>query len=161
VSAFILNLTSRTINAGHAAHEGILTMKGMLIGMMCCMAAGADTLVFIPDGPLTTQQKFIFGLILGTIGTIAGCALVDTPSLKSLARQAIANIGLASLLAPTIASSIFAEVDVLKLAPFSAVLGIGGSVIFGKAWPSISEMIASRASREAAHILGDSDKDTK
>lgn len=153
MSAVLLDMTSRGLHG--ATHEGVLSMKALLVGMMCMAAACADTLVFIPDGPLTTQQKFIFGLILGTIGTVAGCALVDTPNLKSLARQAIANIGLASLLAPTIASCIFAEVDVLKLAPFSAVLGIGGSVIFGKAWPSISDMIASRTISEAGHILGD------
>src|ERR1700721_2905154 len=70
------------------AHRGDENVKKLCSEMVD--APDADAFIFIPDGPLSLQQQFFFGLICGTIGTIVGCAMFDTPNMKALARQATA-----------------------------------------------------------------------
>lgn len=152
-------------------------MKGLILGMMFCMAAGAETLILIPDGPITVQQQFVFGLICGSIGTFVGLAMWEIPTanplgrpinpLMALARQAVANLGLAALLAPTFAWLISGAtglpVTIQMLAPISGLLGIGGSAWFAKIWPWFLEQTANKAKQKIKRVLDipDGADDTK
>ncbi len=150
------------------SQERIVAMKGLLLGMMFCMAAGAETLILIPDGPITIQQQFVFGLICGSIGTFVGLAMWEIPlatpagkpinPLMALARQAIANLGLAALLAPTLAA-VFSKasgipITVPVLAPISGLLGIGGSAWFAKLWPWFLEYSSKKAKDKIRKVVG-------
>lgn len=150
------------------SQERIVAMKGLLLGMMFCMAAGAESFIWIPDGPITLQQQFMFGLICGTIGTVVGLAMweipVTTPSgkpinpLMAMARQGLANLGLAALLAPTLAA-VFSKasgipITVPVLAPISGLLGIGGSAWFAKLWPWFLEYSSKKAKERIQRVVG-------
>lgn len=148
-------------------HERVIAMKALLLGMMICMAAGAEALILIPDGPLTLQQQVFFGLICGTIGTVVGLAMWDIPSadptgkhinpMKAMARQGAANLGLATLLATTFAYAFNAltgiPITIPVLAPISGILGIGGSAWFAKIWPYFLEQSAKRTKRHIDRTL--------
>lgn len=168
MTAFVLNfLAARTVPHQPSAlcfDEGIVTMKGLLFGMMFCMAAGADTLVFIPDGPLTFQQMFFFGLICGTLGTVAGCAMFDTPTLKVLARQAIANLFLAAALAPSCAVGVSNATGIaptiMLIAPIACLLGVSGSPLVMKVLPSIIDILEKRGVKRAKSMFGVDDDES-
>jgi hypothetical protein len=144
--------------------EGVITMKGLLFGMLFCMAAGADAFVFIPDGPLSFQQMFFFGLICGTLGTLAGCAMFDTPTLKILARQAGANLLLAAVLAPScavaVSNSFGIAPTIMLIAPIACLLGVSGSPLVMKVLPSLMDMIAKKGIRRAKSVLGVDDDES-
>lgn len=163
MTAFVLSLLRAESRQPFISVEDSMTMKALLIGMLACMAAGADTMLFIPDGPLNIQQRFVFGLICGTIGTIVGCAICDIQNAKQLARHAIANLGLAVLGGATLASVIAycfkLEPTLLVVAPSSGICGISGSAILDKLWPMILERLARRASKAADSVLGLEEKD--
>lgn len=159
MTALVLNWLTGASLTTKRTDERVLVMKGLLLGMLVCMAAGAETLILIPDGPLTLQQQFVFGLICGTIGTVVGVAMFDIPTAKALARQAVANLGLAALLAPTVARGIALvtgmEVTIVMIAPIAGLLGISGTVILAKVLPMIIDAIARRARKEIQQLLPD------
>lgn len=156
MSAMVWEFNRDDTDAIPLAHEGILTMKGLIVGMMFCMAAGAEGFVFIPDGTLSLQQQFFFGLIAGTIGTLVGLAIYGAANITQLARQALANLGLAALFAPLVAWAVCGKgVDVMVLAPIAGTLGIGGSVLFEQIWPMVKDSLANRVKSEAKKILGE------
>lgn len=146
---------------GELSQEGIVAMKGLLLGMLVCMAAGAESLIFIPEGPLTLQQQFIFGLIAGSVGTVVGASLFEIETLKKLARHASSNLGLAALFGPLCVWALRTvcgiESTFVIVLPIFGSLGIGGSLIFGKVWPAILDMAANRARAEAQKLLGGND----
>ena len=136
-------------------------MKGLLLGMLFCMAAGSAELAFIPDGPLSFQQMFFFGLVCGTLGTLAGAAMFDTPSLKALARQAGANLLLAAVLAPScavMASKVTGiETTIVLIAPIACLLGVSGSPLVMKFLPSLMDLLAKKGLRRVKDVIGDDD----
>lgn len=149
--------------------ERVVAMKSLLLGMMFCMAAGAETFILIPDGPITLQQQFMFGLICGTIGTVVGLAMWPIPlvnpvgkpvnPLQEMARQAVANLGLAAGLAPTVAWGLSGisgiPITVPFLAPIAMFLGIGGSAWFAKVWPWFLEWSSKKAKERIRQVAGD------
>jgi hypothetical protein len=141
-----------------------LTMKALFLGMMLCMATGAGSMVLIPDGPLTTQQQFIFGLIAGTIGTAVGAAYFEIDTLKKLARHAVSNLGLAAIFGPLSASGIHwatgIDITFAVVLPLFGTLGIGGSFIFGSLWPMALKALQKRAAKELRSVLGDAGDDS-
>ena len=156
MTAFVLSLFRERRVA--ASDEIAMTMKTLLLGMMACMVAGADSLIWIPDGPLSVQQMVMFGLICGTIGTVAGCAYWDIPNAKTLARHAIANLGISALggasLSSAIAWSFNLQPTFLLVAPTAGILGIGGSYLLEQLLPMVARKLAERAEKAADTVLG-------
>lgn len=160
MTALVLNwIAAHVQTESHQPHQGPLTMKALLMAMMCLAAGGAHVLEFIPDGALTYQQQFFFGLIAGTVGTLVGLAMFDCPNVKALARQGVTNLGLATMLGPTCAAMFSKttgiETTIVVLAPIALTLGIGGSVLFSQVWPLFVAAMAKRAKREIRNIVGD------
>ncbi|NBW16503.1 MAG: hypothetical protein EBR82_51830 [Caulobacteraceae bacterium] len=161
MTALILNWIASHDAPGveHNHHQGPLTMKAVMLAMMCLAAGGAHIMEFIPDGKLDYQQQFFFGLIAGTIGTLVGLSLFDCPTVKALARQGVTNLGLATVLGPTVAAMFSKttgiETTIVVLAPISLTLGIGGSVLFAQIWPMFVAEMAKRAKKEIRAMVGD------
>lgn len=136
-----------------------LMMKTLLLGIMMCMAGGATTFIMIPDGPLSYQDMFMFGLITGTIGTVVGLAYFECKSVMMMARQATANLGLASIVGPPICYVISywfgIEKNIMLVSPVCGLLGIGGTVLLTKIWPAFVKAIEKKAKREIRKMVGD------
>jgi hypothetical protein len=49
------------------------------------------------------------------------------------------------------------DVTMAVIAPISGLLGIGGSVLFGKVWPAILSALERRAKKEIRRMVPDDD----
>lgn len=162
MTAIVLHWIERMAGQPHAqqvstGHGGVCPMNALLLGMMSCMAVGSAQFVLIPDGPLSLQQQFFFGMIAGTVGTLVGCAVTDTPDMRSLSRRALLNLFLAGVCAPLTCSLIPMPTTVAVIAPVAGLLGLGGNVPYNDIWPYLAKALGRRAKKEIETFIGPDD----
>lgn len=119
----------------------MITQKAFLAGMLVMMTAGSFEMAWTTD----ENRMFLCTMAGGTIGAGVNYCIYEVRTLRQMARQAMANLGLAVIFGPIATTAVVKcsgwNLTIYLAVAISGTIGIGGTAIWRVAAPAVLNLI--------------------